>query len=163
MRLRTKAGLIGFAVCVAAGTSQAAPAVTHAIGRPHVITAVVDGPGEDSFFRAVLADLGAPDTPGNLRSLEAWYPHEWPSWPPGAENNPLDSTLPMPGSSAINSVGVQNYPSAAEGARATAETIRNGNYPRIVRDLVNGRSLCGDATLTTEFATWSGGGYTSPC
>jgi hypothetical protein len=124
--------------------------------------AVTSG-SEASFFRAVLADLGAPDTKADLASLEAWYPHENGSWPPAASDNPVNSTMTMPGSTVFNSVGVQNYASAAQGAQATAATLANGNYPGIVAALKSGRGLCGDPSLAGEFSTWSGGGYTEVC
>ena len=74
--------------------------------------------------------------------MTAWVRHET-SWPPAAASNPLDSTLPEPGSTIFNTIvlagggviHVQNYPDAAEGAAATAATIANGHYPRIIAAL----------------------------
>jgi hypothetical protein len=102
--------IIGAAILAATG----AHAATKAHGAPHA-----PGPGEAAFMSAVLADLGAPASQANIGSLEAWVQHETP-WPPVASNNPMNSTLAAPGSTAYNYLpgggSVQNYPAAAEGA-----------------------------------------------
>lgn len=165
---------------VAAGVGIAAAvivAVTHphattgplghageSLSRPSAAAPVTSG-SETAFFTAVLTDLGAPGTRADLRSLEAWYPHEYPSWPPGARYNPLDTILAEPGSWAFNTFSgglhVQSYPSAAEGAEATARTLERG-YPAIVAALRSGGGLCG-RSLAGEFLTWSGNGYSGVC
>ena len=119
----------------------------------------VTSPSKTAFIRAVLADLRAPATPANIKSLASWFPHENTA----AKNNPMASTLREPGSTTFNSVGVQNYVSATQGAQATAATLDNGHYPGIVADLKSGRGLCGDSSLAGEFLTWSGNGYSSVC
>lgn len=141
----------------------------HGHGSGHVGNVAVTSGSEATFFKGVLADLGAPANRANIGSLEAWYPHEYPSWPPGAAYNPLDTTLTEPGSWAFNSFScgagvchVQSYPSATEGAQATATTLAAG-YPRIVAALRSGAGLCGNASVAGEFSTWSGGGYTGVC
>lgn len=118
---------------------------------------------ENAFIRATLADLGAPATQANITSLASWFPHEFPSWPPGAVNNPMASTMPAPGATVFNSVGVRNYVSATQGAKATAATLANGHYPGIVAALRSGRGLCGNPSLAGEFLTWSGNGYSGVC
>lgn len=147
-----------------AGTKTAATVVHHHTSggnatTPHV--AAVTSGSETAFWRAMLADMGAPATAANLASLEAWLPHEQP-WPSLATWNPLDSTQPMPGSTVYNSVGVQNYPTASEGAEADARTLENGYYPSILAALRNGSGVCG-SSFAGEFATWSGGGYQEVC
>ena len=112
-----------------------------------------------AFIRAVLADLGAPATSADINSLVAWLPHENTA----AKNNPMASTLKEPGSTTFNYIGVQNYVTATQGAQATAATLNNGHYPRIVADLKSGRGLCGDSSLAGEFLTWSGNGYSAVC
>lgn len=118
---------------------------------------------ESAFIRAVLADLGAPATQANISSLASWFPHEFPSWPPAAADNPMASTMPEPGATVFNSAGVRNYVSATQGAQATAATLADGRYPGIVAALRSGRGLCGDPSLAGEFLTWSGGGYSAVC
>jgi len=167
--------LIAGIILIAVSTGTV-PAVRHAV--TNAITAAKAAAGkvpvasasEAAFFRAVLTDMSAPKTSGNLASLESWYPHEWPSWPPGAQYNPLDSTLVTPGSWTFNSFPcgnggtchVENYPTRAEGAQATAQTLLNG-YPGIVADLRSGKGFCGDTSLAAEFLTWSGDGYSGVC
>jgi len=118
---------------------------------------------ENAFARTVLTDLGAPATQAGVTSLTSWFPHEFPSWPPLAANNPMATTMPAAGSTTYNSAGVQNYPSASEGAQAIALTLDNGHYPGIVAALRSGRGLCGDPSLAAEFLTWSGNGYSGVC
>lgn len=168
MRARTKVTVAAVALCAMAGygTSHAATG-----SKPRATgEAPVSGPGETAFIKAVLTDLHAPATAANIASVTAWVRHET-SWPPVAANNPLDSTLPEPGSTNFNSVvlagggviHVQNYPSATEGAAAAAETIANGRYPAITAALTRGDGLCGDTALAVDFATWSGNSYSAVC
>lgn len=126
-------------------------------------TGVVTGPvgaGEKAFIVAMLAGIGAPPTTANIKSMESWIAHETP-WPPDATNNPMNTTTRMPGSTTFNSVGVQNYPTAAEGAAANVATLMNGDYGDILMALRSGRGLCG--RNFTGLSTWSGGGYSSVC
>lgn len=58
MRKRTKAGVAGFAVCVAAGTGQAAPAVTHALGHPPAIVTDKFGPAKTPSAPSSNVSLG---------------------------------------------------------------------------------------------------------
>lgn len=54
----------------------------------------------------------------------------WAHWEgSSAQNNPMDTELPMVGSTDYNSVGVKNYPTLEDGINATIDTIRNGSYP----------------------------------
>lgn len=146
------------------------PGGTGGGGGRAVTAAKVTGPGETAFFRAVLADLGAPATPANLASLAAWTTHEWPAWPPKAANNPLDTTLAAPGATAFNTFRAANgavlhvwsYPTATEGATETARTIGAGNFPGITAALAAGRGVCG-GQYGAEFGAWSGGGYSAVC
>lgn len=117
---------------------------------------------QKAWFTALLKAIGAPVTTANLNSLASWYKHENGSWPPAASNNPLNSTLSMPGATTFNSVGVRNYASSQQGVTATAQTL-NG-YPAIVAALKTGNGLCGaTSTLSAAFHLWSGGGYSSVC
>jgi hypothetical protein len=150
------------AVAAASGSHKTvAGAVRHAGAGIHAV-AVTSG-SEDSFIRATLADLGAPATQANITSLASWFPHEFPSWPPSASNNPMASTMPEPGATVFNYDGVRNYVSPSQGAQATAATLADGNYPGIVAALRSGNGLCGDSALAGEFLTWSGNGYSGVC
>lgn len=125
----------------------------------------VPGGGEAAFTTAVLSGVGAPATTANSVSLAAWILHEWPSWPPGAANNALDTTLAMPGSWNFNTFGgglhVQAYPSAAEGEQATAETLLGG-YAQILTALRSGKGICGGG-FANELSAWSGNTYQEVC
>lgn len=130
----------------------------------HAARAAVAGGGENAYFSAVAADLGAPATGANLRSLAAWASHEGP-WGTVGQWNALDTTLPEPGSWAFNHLPggghVWNYPNASEGAQATAQTLLGG-YPSIVSALRSGGGVCGNG-FSAEFSRWSGGGYQEVC
>jgi hypothetical protein len=172
--LAVSVGVVFGLVSTSGGAAAVVPAVKHAITdavtakKPARKAAPVTGPGETAFFTAVLRDLGAPVTRANLTSLAGWADREGP-WGTVGKNNPLDTTQPMPGSTWFNTITtssggvihVQNYPTATEGAEATAATIANGFYPHILGRLTSGTGLCEDLTATAaEFTTW--GGYSSP-
>jgi hypothetical protein len=129
----------------------------------HAQLADVAGSGENAFWAAVLADLGARPTQADENSLTAWAAHEGP-WGSVGINNPLDSTLPMAGAWPFNTfdgnLHVWNYPDASTGAQATALTIEG--YPGITAALRTGNGVCGGG-LAYEFGRWSGGGYTEVC
>src|SRR5215831_12308909 len=101
-------------------------------------TVIGSGQGE-AFARSVLATLGAPQTAANIRSVMAWVQREGG----GGSNNPLNTTLPMPGATDFNSVGVKNYSSIGVGIAATVKTLLGGNYSDIVAALKSGQGLCG--------------------
>ena len=151
------------------GLPSSAAGLTDPVGytdpAPAQVPAAPQADSETAFFAAVLAALGAPATQADMRSLEAWYPHEYPSWPPAAQDDPLDSTLRMPGSWPYNTfdgdLHVQSYPTAAEGAQATAATLENG-YPLITAALRSGGGACGNG-FASEFSTWSGNAYEEVC
>jgi hypothetical protein len=153
----------GLGAKAAATAKHAHPHVQQAV--PGATAAAVAGGGETAFIRAVLADLGAPASQADVTSLADWFPHEYPAWPPWAENNPMASTQTAPGSTVYkhSSAGVQNYPTAAEGAEATAQTLADGWYPQILAALKAGSGLCGNPDLDAEFLTWSGNGYPGVC
>lgn len=155
----------GLAFASAAGAHAAAKAGAHASTRPaKVTTAVTAGTGETAFWTATLADLGAPATAANIGSLTDWADREGP-WGSVGLNNPLDTTMTEPGSWAFNTfdggIHVQSYPTATEGAGATAATLEDG-YPVIVSALRSGAGICG-YSFAGELATWSGDGYQEVC
>jgi len=108
--------------------------------------------------QAVLAAIGAPATAANIASVSNWFAHEGTT----AQNNPMATTQNAAGATQFNSAGVKNYPSAAEGITATAQTLENGLYPAIVMALRSGQGLsAGNSQVQQELLTWSGGGYSS--
>jgi hypothetical protein len=117
-----------------------------------------------AFWTQVLTDMGAPITQSNIDALQAWSEREGG----GGAWNPLNTTRPMPGSTFFNHLssgtGVQNYPNAAVGAQATAESINNGRYPSIVAAFKTGSAFealvsGGKGSIGSQLRTWSGGGY----
>jgi len=110
-----------------------------------------------AFAKSLLATIGAPQTSANIASIEAWARREGG----GGANNPLNTTLGMPGATDFNSVGVKNYASMSVGIIATARTLLGGNYSDVVAALKSGGGLCGRSF--GGLSTWSGGGYSSVC
>lgn len=102
------------------------------------------------FADAILTYPGvnAPVTPANESALETWERAEGGNWNNGASGNPLNTTQREPGSTSINSVGVQAFHDTGGhtywwwGIKANGDTLQNGNYPPILSAL---RSPAGDA------------------
>lgn len=109
-------------------------------------------PGWES---AVLHELGLPDTASNRRFLATWQRFEGGK----ARYNPLNTTKVLGTPNDYNSVGVQNYGSAAVGARATAATLRDPRYSGIVNTLRTGRPS-GSEALSRSLQVWVSGSPT---
>ena len=92
----------------------------------------------ESWGRALLAQLGDQATPENVRAVVAWERAEGGHWANSARYNPLNTTLPMPGSWAVNAVGVQAYRTWGDGLRATVITLENGLYGAVLSLLHGG-------------------------
>ena len=93
-----------------------------------------------------LAYERVPTCTQNEILVVAWELQEGTS----ARYNPLDTTLPLPGSTNYNSVGVQNYGSWSQGLQATALSLSLGatvfGYGRVVADL----AACAPALTTAQ-------------
>jgi len=122
----------------------------------------------DSFYEAavlILFELGV-DAPSaaQVNMLVAWEWVEKPH-PNGALqwNNPLNTSLRLPGSQTVNSEGVQSYPTLLEGMAACAATIANGDYPTILQALKTGNTslFCSPQALR-EFSVWAHGYSATP-
>lgn len=103
---------------------------------------------------AILRGIGAPLTPENIKFFNAWVRAEGGS----ASHNPFNTTQHAPGASSYNSVGVRNYTSAAQGTRATIDTLLNGRYGNIVSGLRSGRASAvqlGQALANSPWGTGS--------
>jgi len=88
---------------------------------------------DKNFYERLLTELGAPVTSENLKYLYAWRQAEGK----GGRYNPFNTTWKRPGSTKMNSVGVQHYTSLEDGMIATLKTLRNGYYDCIVNGLKN--------------------------
>lgn len=123
-------------------------------GSGHVRT-VGGGASQTAWSKSLLASLAVPQTSGNVSSINAWQQREGG----GGQNNPLNTTWPMPGATDFNSVGVKNYSSIKQGLEATVLTLHGGGYNDILMYLRSGHGFVG-ITLA-GLSRWSGGGYSS--
>jgi hypothetical protein len=83
--------------------------------------------GEFAYKLLKLLAVPHPKLLHNRRALQTWIQCEGA----GGAYNPLNTTLRKPGSSTLNSAGVQNYTSAEQGLEATFETLRGADYAGI--------------------------------
>jgi hypothetical protein len=95
------------------------------------------------FATSLLAGLGAPTTEGNVKALTTWMRFEGGHWKNSAQYNPLNTTLTVPGSTSMNSVGVKAYANWNEGLQATISTLTGSKadargYTAIVNALRSG-------------------------
>jgi hypothetical protein len=88
-----------------------------------------------------------PVTPNNIAALVAFQANEGGHMFNKAQFNPMNTTMPMPGSSVMpgSTVGVRSYTSWQQGLEATARTLENGLYGDILDNLR--RSAPPDDTL----------------
>lgn len=94
---------------------------------------------QNTYYKYVLNEIGAPITPGNLLWFRAWRLAEGGT----AKNNAFNSTQVTPNQTytIYNSVGVKNYlESWEQGAKANAFNMLNGLYPTILKALRAGIS-----------------------
>lgn len=93
------------------------------------------------WAKAVLSQLGAPQTQGNVTALEAWAAAEGGNWHNTARFNPINTTLKLPGSYVMpggNSAGVQAYTSWQQGITATVDMLNQSNMRPIKDALMRG-------------------------
>ena len=129
------------------------------------------------FATSLLAGLGAPLTEGNVKALTTWMRFEGGHWKNSATYNPLNTTLTVPGSTSMNSVGVKAYANWNEGLQATISTLtgskadargytaivnalRSGTDANSVLDAVNNSAWLSGKTNNPgyKFPTIKGGG-----
>jgi hypothetical protein len=115
-----------------------------------------------SWAPAFLAAAGEPVTACNERFVLAWENAEGGAWSNSATDNPLNSTLPEPGSRSINSAGVQAYTSWQQGLEADAATLHNGNYPGILSALSAGNDAQKAADAVAG-SPWGTGKFHASC
>jgi hypothetical protein len=101
-----------------------------------------------------VAGASGNDHLGGLWALQGWMVAESGSercdGVSGAAFNPLNTTLRMPGSTAFNSVGVQNYTSYAEGLAATVATLSETPFVHVVAAM----KWAGDPGLNAKVILW---------
>jgi hypothetical protein len=153
-------------IAVAAGLALAAAAhgTIPGAGGAAVAASIPGGSAYTPHTWAV-ALLGAehlPQTPCNVSALTAWESAEGGNWQNPASGNPLNTTLPEPGSHAINPAGVQAYLSWQEGFAATIATLNNGDYPGILAALRVGGNAQAVADAVGA-SPWGTGYFSASC
>jgi len=108
-----------------------------------------------SWAKDLLTRLQVPVTASNLSAVVSWEMAEGGYWNNTATFNPLNTTQREPGSSAMNSVGVQAYTDYETGMQATVETLHNGDYGGILSALQQGTSAeaVRQAVVTSPWGT----------
>ena len=108
-----------------------------------------------TWAKALLQQLGMPLTRQNVTAVTAWELAEGGHWHNTAHYNPLDTTMPEPGATSMNSVGVKAYLSWAQGFTATIATLRNGYYGQILAALRAGDNAyaVADAVAASPWGT----------
>ena len=111
----------------------------------------------DSFYHALLDELGAPANENNMTALRAWGECEGSA----AEYNPLDTTWPEDGATPYNTfesdgatMHVWNYPSESVGVRATASTLRTDYYTHILAALYDGSGKIVSGDARSDMRVW---------
>ena len=113
-----------------------------------------------TWAKALLQQLGMPLTAQNVAAITAWEVAEGGHWHNSAHYNPLDTTMPEPGATAMNSVGVKAYVSWAQGFTATIATLRNGYYGGILAALRAGDDAIAVADAVAA-SPWGTGNFAS--
>src|SRR5450755_4731323 len=142
-------------------------ALAHGHTPPAAVTASTTIPGgsaytPSSWAAALLSAGGWPQTSCNLAAVTGWEQAEGGQWHNSAAFNPLDTTMPEPGSWGINSVNVQAYPSWQAGFTATLTTLGNGNYAPILSALRSGGSAQAVAGAVAA-SPWGTSGFQVSC
>jgi len=107
---------------------------------------------DKNFYEKLLTQLGAPVTSENMKFMYAWRQAEGK----GGRYNPFNTTWKLPGSTRMNSHGVQNYQSLEDGLVATVKTLRNPRYSCIVNGLKNDIGAS-QISQCTSLETWGTG------
>lgn len=139
------------------------------------LTAIGRGTWATAWATGILAALGAPDSTANVASLISWFAAEDNNGAQGAradgagQCNPLNVTAMSgtfagttgsePSGAGPGHPGNLNFDTPAHGIAATVQVIKN--YPAIAAALVSGAGLIGNASVSGDLSTWSGGGYSS--
>jgi hypothetical protein len=98
----------------------------------------------ESWARAFLARVGAPDCSENLAIIVTWETSESTD----AAFNPLATTHDMDGATDFNSVGVKNYRSLDQGLDASRDTLQGGAESYGYEAIVGSLQACTTAEAT---------------
>jgi len=97
--------------------------------------------------------IGAPDNAIVRTAFVGWADSEGM---PDSEHNWLATTQPGFGGHSVNSVGVQSYPTVADGVAALNHVLRNGLYDNVLREFRTGTSMAGMWSAINQ-SPWCGG------
>ncbi len=123
------------AAAARAAAARAAAAAAQAAGSSLPLGPTAGDYSPQTWAQAFLRNARLPVTASNVRAIVSWEAAEGGHWVNGAHFNPLNTTMPEPGATSMNSVGVKAYTSWAQGFTATVATLYNGNYPGIIAAL----------------------------
>lgn len=138
----------------AGGTQPSGAAPAQPTADPAGGTGFTENPKTPAQYAAdVLKESNLPDTPENERLLEIQMAVEGM---PGGENNPLATSLAGPGSKSVNSAGVQEYPTLAEGATEEAATLMQPNMSSIYDALKSGKASPQDYANALAASSYEG-------
>ena len=134
----------GNPLTAAAGLLSVQNSLSGSVGNGGAVNPNAGSAGDQEFAKALLTKAGITISDSNVSALTTWM-----HWEGGTANNPfnpLNTTLPMPGSSNFNSVGVQSYGSLDQGVQATLDTLTGNQadargYTNILNDLRNNAPL----------------------
>jgi hypothetical protein len=125
----------------------------------------------DAVFR--YRGIGAPVTGANESAMQTWERAEGGNWHNTAHCNPLNTTQREPGSTSINSVGVQAYHSNSGhtcwfwGIKATGDTLENGFYGPILNVMrhpaSSSRTQCVRLARAVGSTPWGTGNFSADC
>lgn len=113
-----------------------------------------------SWASALCLSLGVPTNSANVNGIYNWEQQEGGHWHNSAKYNPLCTTQAMAGDGGtMNSAGVRIYTSWEMGLKATVQTLNNGHYPNIIKDLQagQGNKIGGESDMNT----WGTGNFDS--
>ena len=114
------------------------------------------------FAQTLLQTLGAPVTQQNVGDIVSWANAEGGNWNNNATFNPLNASLPEPGSINVGG-GIQAYDSWQQGVNATATTLTSSNpqygYGAILNVLAKGNAPYTDFQSAVVNSSWDGSGH----
>lgn len=106
-----------------------------------------------SALQTLMGMIKAPVTPQSMRFAQAWQQAEGGN----AAFNPFNTTQGAPGAGNYNSVGVKNYGNLQQGLQATAQTLLNGHYGKLVSDLRGGKASAMQLAQDVAASPWGTG------
>jgi hypothetical protein len=162
---------VGLVVMAGAVTAAAAGPTPQAAANCSIANNCTPRTFADATFR--YPRIGAPVTAANESAFQTWERAEGGNWHNTAHCNPLNTTQREPGSTSINSVGVQAYRNGNGhtcwfwGIKATGDTLLNGFYGPILNTLRhpsgNSHTQCVNLARSVGRTPWGTGDFERDC